>query len=648
MATPARKQIYRFGSFTLDAHERRLRRDEEEIYLQPKTFETLLYLVERHGSLVKKEEMLRALWADAFVTENALTRSIKEVREALADDAYQPSFIKTVPRVGYRFIARVEEIASESAVTEESAELQTGSDEKLSAQSDQAVVETQASRPARSRIRRWAKRRVRVGWLALAFGLILVTAGLTVYFLWPARPPAPVRSIAVLPFRPLVADDRDEAIEMGMAETLIARLSAVQQVIVRPLSDVRKYTALDEDPVAIGRKLNVDSVLEGSIQRSTDKVRVTVRLINIKDGTAIWADQFDMKPADIFAIQDSISEQVATRLIGALTGKERRQLTRRPTDSAKAYQFYLQGRLYFYQYREDSGPKAIGSFRAAIEADPDYALAYAGVADVYAQASSKFYPPMDVMPLAKQAAIKALELDDTLAECHLSLAKIKWWGDWDQQGAETSFRRAIEINPNDTQSRREFARFLAQLARFDEALAQIRRAQQIDSLSVQVITMLGWILHHTRQYDQAVAAYQQSLSLDPNYATARYYLGLALAQKGALEDAISELERAIDLKDDYAYLSDQAYVYAIAGKRSEAIKRLDQLKQRARRRYISPYYIARIYAGLGDRDQSFVWLEKAFADRSDHLLLLGVDPAFDPLRSDARLTDLLRRVGLAK
>lgn len=663
MATPARKQIYRFGPFTLDAIERRLKRDEEEIYLQPKTFETLLYLVERHGSLVKKEDMLGALWADAFVTENALTRCIKEVREALADDAYQPSFIKTVPRVGYRFIADVEEIASsneqdekveeesaatEATVTQESADLQTRSDEKPSSQSDQEVVETQASRPARSRIGRWTRRRVRVGWLALAFGLILVATGLMVYFLWPAHPSAPIRSIAVLPFKPLVADNRDEAIEMGMAEALITRLSAVQQVIVRPLSDVRKYTALDEDPVTVGRKLNVDSVLEGSIQRSDDKVRVTVRLVRTRDGTAIWADQFDMKPADIFAIQDSISEQVATRLIGALTGKERKQLTHRPTDSAKAYQLYLQGRYYFYQYREDSGPKAIASFRAAIEADPDYALAYAGEADVYAEASSKFYAPTEVMPFAKKAAMRALELDDTLAECHRSMARIKWWSDWDGQGAESSFRRAIEINPNDTQSRREFARFLTQLARFDEALTEIRRAQQIDSLSVQVINNLGWVFHYARRYDQAVAAYQQALSLDPNHATTHYYLGLALAQQGALEDAISELERAIDLKDDYAYVSDLAYVYALAGKRGEAIKRLDQLKDRARRRYISPYYIARIYSGLGEKNQSFIWLEKAFTDRSDHLLLLGVDPAFDSLRSDARLTDLLRRVGLAK
>ncbi|MEW6212917.1 MAG: winged helix-turn-helix domain-containing protein, partial [Acidobacteriota bacterium] len=402
MVTPARKQIYRFGQFTLDCVERRLTRDEEEIYLQPKTFDTLLYLVERHGSLVKKEEMLRALWADAFVTENALTRCIKEVREALADDAYQPRFIKTVPRVGYRFIAEVEEIALplerdqkieeeiasvEAVVAQESADLQTRTDEKLSAQSDQAVIEMpQAPRPTRSRIRRLARRPVRVGWLIIAASLLAVT-GLVIYSLWPAPASSPVRSIAVLPFKPLVASDRDEAIEMGMADTLITRLSTVQQVIVRPLGDVRKYTALDEDPVAIGRKLNVDSVLDGSIQRSDDKVRVTVRLVSTRDGAAIWADQFNMKPADIFAIQDSISEEVATKLVGTLTGEERRQLTRRDTDSAAAYQLYLQGRHFFYQYREESGPRAIASFRAAIEADPEYALAYAGIADVYAQAS---------------------------------------------------------------------------------------------------------------------------------------------------------------------------------------------------------------------------------------------------------------------
>jgi DNA-binding winged helix-turn-helix (wHTH) protein/TolB-like protein len=663
MVTPAKKPIYRFDPFTLDPGERRLTRDGEEIYLQPKTFDTLFYLIERHGSLVKKEEILVALWPGVFVTENALTRCIKEAREALTDDAYQPRFIKTVPRVGYRFIAPVEEIYSgeeqdekveeeiastEVSVIESVADLQTRDDEKRAAQSDQTDEMQRPPRPVKSRIRRWTRRRVRAVWLALALALLLVATGAMAYLLWPARPSAPVPSIAVLPFKPLVADDRDEAIEMGMAETLIPRLSAVQQVIVRPLSDARKYTALDEDPIMVGRKLHVNFVLDGSIQRSDDKVRITIRLVRVADGTSIWANRFDEKFTDVFAIQDAISEQVAASLIGALTGQERRQLTRHPTDSAKAYQLYLQGRHYFYQYLEESGPKAIGSFRAAIEADPEYALAYAGIADVYAQASSKFYAPADVMPLARKSALRALELDPSLSECHISVARIKWWSDWDRQGAESSFRRAIEINPNDTQSRREFARFLAQLSRFDEALSEIRYAQQIDPLSVQVINMLGWIHYYGRQHDEAAAAFRHALSLEPNHATTRYYLGLALAQKGALEDAISELERAIDLKDDYAYVSDQAYIYALAGNRVEAIKRLDQLKDRARRRYISPYYIARIYAGLGDKNQSFVWLEKAFADRSDHLLLLAVDPAFDSLRSDARLTDLLRRVGLSK
>jgi DNA-binding winged helix-turn-helix (wHTH) protein/TolB-like protein/Flp pilus assembly protein TadD len=631
MATPARKPIYRFGPFTLDRVERRLARDGVEIYLQPKTFDTLLYLVERHGSLVKKEEMLDSLWADAFVSENALTRCIKEVREALADDAYQPRFIKTVPRVGYRFIADVEEIASTETIAGE------GLQSDLSERIGQSPVEPPIPRP---RIR-WVGRRA--VWLVL-LSLTAVAAGLTIYLLWPAPPPA--RSIAVLPFRPIVASDRDEAIEMGMAETLITRLSALRQIVVRPLSDVRKYSALDEDPAAVGRKLNVDSVLDGSIQRSDDKVRVTVRMIRVRDGTAIWADQFDMKFTDIFAIQDSISQQVATRLKGTLTGEERRQLTRRDTDSAEAYQLYLQGRHFFYQYREESGPRAIAAFRAAIQTDPEYALAYAGIADVYAQASSKFYPPSEAMPLAKEAATRALEIDDTLAECHLSMAKIKWWGEWDRQGAESSFRRAIDINPNDTQSRREFARFLAQLSRFDEAFAEIRRAQQIDSVSVQLVNNLGWVLHYQSQYDRAIAAYRQALALDPNHPTTHYYLGLALAQKGEFEEALAELDRAIDLKDDYGYLSDKAYVYALAGNRSEALKKLNELKERARRGYISPYHIAKIYAGLGDKNQSFYFLEKAFADRSDHLLQLGVDPAFGSLRSDPRLADLLRRVGL--
>lgn len=648
------KQTYRFDEFMLEADEHRLRRGSQEIFLRPKPLETLRYLIERRHRLIKKDELLNALWADAFVTENALTQCIKEVREALSDDAYQPRFIKTIPRVGYKFIADVEEIFSGreqgEAIEEEFAGVRVlviredegtpiGEAEEAATLADHAVV----ALPQQHQ-RRWTVSQGRVGWLALA-ACVVAAIGLTAYLRRPAPSAASIRSIAVLPFTALTADSRDAALELGMADTLITRLSAVRQVVVRPISDVRKYADLEQDPLAAGRELRVDSVLDGSIQSAGDRVRVTVRLVSVRDGTPIWAARFDEKLTDIFTIQDSIAERVAAKLLGTLTGEERKQLTRRHTDNAEAYQLYLKGRLYFYQYREATGWKALAYFREAREADPAYALAYAGEADVYAQASSKFFPPGEVMPLAKKAATRAMELDDTLAECHLSLAKVRWWGDWDSAGAESAFRRALEINPNDTHARREYARFLTQLGRFDEALAEIRQAQQLDPLSAHVIHTLGWISYYARQYDQAIAAYRQALSLDPNNASARYHLGLALAQKGMMEDAIAELERAIDLKDDYGYVSDLGYVYALAGNRGEALKRLAQLKERAKHKYVSPYHIARIYAGLGEKDEACRWLAKGYEDRSDHLLQLRVDPTFDTLRADPQFTDLLRHVG---
>ncbi|MBA3512916.1 MAG: protein kinase, partial [Pyrinomonadaceae bacterium] len=499
---------------------------------------------------------------------------------------------------------------------------------------------------------------------SLAVGLALIVLGLIAAYLWSRSPqppavsqqnliapdawPEPIRSIAVLPFKPLVAESRDESLELGMADTLITRLSSISQIIVRPTSAVRQYIALDQDAMAAGRQLRVESVLDGNIQREGDRIRVTVRLLSVADGRTLWAGQFDEKLTNVFAVQDSISERVAGALELELTGKERELLTKRYTENAEAYQLYLKGWYFWNKRTEESLKQAIGYFNQAIDLDPNYALGYAGIAASYELlAAFGSIPANEAMPKAKTAAIKALEIDDTRAEAHAALARIRLNYDWDWSGAERDFKRAIKLNPNYPTGHHWYAWHLAAMERHTEAIAEMKRAQELDPLSLVINTDVGWIFYYARQYDQAIAELRKTLEMDPNFVRAHLRLGLSYLQKSMNEEAIETLQKAKGLSGSsteiVAFLG---YAYAVSGMKGEAQKILTDLQERSRRRYVSPYYVAAIYTGLGDRDQAFNWLEKAYEERSGWLVNLEVEPMFDSLRSDPRFEDLLRRIGL--
>ncbi|MDQ3173897.1 MAG: tetratricopeptide repeat protein, partial [Acidobacteriota bacterium] len=488
----------------------------------------------------------------------------------------------------------------------------------------------------------------------IACALLAAAAG---YYLWPRRavPPAPaapppsVRSIAVLPFKPLVEASRSEILEMGMADSLIMRLSNLGHLTVRPLTAVRRYTDLDQDAVKAGQELRVEAVLEGNIQRLGDRIRVRVSLVSIADAQPLWAEQFDEKFTDILAVQDSISERVAGALLVKLTGEERDLLKKRYTDNTEAYQLYLKGRYFWNKRTEESLNQAIDYFNQAIDIDPNYALAYAGMAVSYDLLRAfGSLPPMEAMPKTKAAAIKALEIDDTLAEAHTALARIKLNYDWDSSGAERDFKRAIELNPNYPTGHHWYAWYLAAMERHTEAIAEMKRAQELDPLSLVINTDVGWIFYYARQYDQAIAELQKTLEMDPDFVRAHLRLGLSYLQKSMNKEAIETLQKATDISEGsteiVAFLG---YAYAISGNKSEAQKILNDLQEGSRRRYVSPYYIAVIYTGLGEKEQAFKWLEKAYEERSGRLVYLEVEPMFDSLRADPRFTDLLRRVGLA-
>ncbi|MCA1602999.1 MAG: protein kinase, partial [Acidobacteria bacterium] len=442
--------------------------------------------------------------------------------------------------------------------------------------------------------------------LAIA-ALVLVGVALAVYFSRREQPqPAtPIRSIAVLPFKPLVAEGRDEALELGMADTLIARLSNIREINVRPISAVRKYVGLEQDAVAAGREQKVDAVLDGNIQKSGDRVRVTVRLLSVVDGRQLWAEQFDEKFTDIFSVQDSVSRKVSGSLAVTLTGEEKELLTKRHTDNIEAYQLYLLGRYHLNRLTDEGFWKGLDYFQRAIKKDPNYAPAHAGMADAYNSLSGfNVIPPKEGFPKGKQAAEEALRLDERLAEAHISLANAKLLYDWNWAEAEGEFRRALQLSPGYSDAHQMYGYYLAGMGRFDEAVREMKRAQELDPLSPVKIIGLGEVFHLARRFDEAATEYRKALEMDPNFGFAHWALGRALTEKGMYDDAIAAFQKAI------------------------------------------PLSIASIYAALGEREQAFAWLERARGERDFLLVLLKVEPMFDSLRPDPRFIGLLHRVGL--
>ena len=649
---PAVKRIYRFADFTLDTSEHRLLRGTEEIYLPPKTFDTLLYLVDRHGHLVTKNELLDTLWVNVFVTENALTRCIKEVRVALNDDAHQPRYIKTIPRVGYKFIADVQEIPGSDEPGEFAAtSISAGEEVEAHMSLEDPATAVPGVLPAHSDQTSLPELPKSQHSISRTFLVLLTCALLTgivvlTFYLRPkqALPPKQIRSIAVLPFKPLAVEARDESLQLGMADSLITTLSNVNQIMIRPTSAVRKYTGLEQDAVAAGREQRVDGVLDGSIQRLGDRIRVTVRLLRVEDGAQLWAGTFDEKSKDIFVIQDSISKQVAEALAVQLTGEERELLTKHHTDNTEAYQLYLKGRYFLNKSTEQDFNKSIDYFQQALEKDPNYALPHAGLADSYAQLGSYGLIQMnESYPRARSELIRALEMDEKLGEAHASLGFILMNYYWDWGDAEKRFKRAIELNPNYAMAHNWYSQELSFRGRSQEAIREAKRALELDPLSLWTNSNIGFVSYLARQYDEAILASQKTLELDPNFAVAHMIIGLSYVQKKMYDEAVSELQKGRSNPDSRALL---AYAYAVAGKRNEALKVLDDLNQVSKQKYVSPFPIAVAYVGLGENDRAFEALEKAYAERSWGMGMLAVNAVFDPLRSDPRFSELLGRVNL--
>jgi DNA-binding winged helix-turn-helix (wHTH) protein/TolB-like protein len=609
-------RLYAFGPFVLDTRERRLLRDGEVVPLTLKAFDLLQLLVENQGHLLQKEELLRRVWADAVVEENNLTVTISALRKALGEGPADRQYIETVPRRGYRFVA----------------------DFRASAEPTEAA----RSPPPERRARAFA-----LGAMVLA----AVAAATALTWAWkrwtPTDTAVPVRSMAVLPFRSLTDDG--QYLGLGMADALITRLGRTKLLLVRSTGAVQKYTRPGLDPVAAGRDLQVDSVLEGSIQTAGDRLRTTVRLLRVSDGSTLWAGTFDERLPDIFSVQDSISQRVAGALALELTGAQQRLLTRRDTSDSEAYQLYLRGRFFWNKRSRDGFERGVSYFRQAVERDPAYALAYAGLADSHIGLTYYHYAsPQTAMPLARAAALKALEIDDSLAEAYASLAHVKTNYEWDWAEAERLWRRAMAIQPEYATAHQWFGmHYLTPMGRLEEAIAETRRAQQLDPLSAVFNAFVGATLYFARRYDEAIEECRKTIDLHPDFGVGHWYLGRAYLMQDRLPEALAELQKAVTLSGGSPLMKGTLGVgYARAGDRAAAERTLVELEQLRAESYASALDLADIHVALGDRERAFRWLDQAATERSFHLIYLKVWPELDPLREDPRFKALIRRLGL--
>jgi DNA-binding winged helix-turn-helix (wHTH) protein/tetratricopeptide (TPR) repeat protein len=586
-------RFYSFGPYQIDAEEQLLLREGRPLPLTPKLFELLIVLVANSGHILSKDELMKKVWADSFVEEGNLAVVVHELRKTLGGDSNGQSYIETIPRRGYRFADCVTEITDEHAIS---------------------YIEDPAKAQA----------------LAASSGSLRTKSG----------------TIAVLPFKSIGAST-DEYLGLGMTDALITRLSNLRKVTVRPTTSVRRYDGT-HDPVVAGKELGVEWVLDGSIRKSGKRMRLTVQLVHVGDAVVRWAEKFDEKFTNIFAVEDSISEQVAKALEPRLTGEDRRLLTKRYTESFHAFEAYLRGRYFLEKRSAEDCKRAIEYFELATKIDPGYALAYTELAACYiVMASTSVLSTADSYLKAEHAILIALDIDEELAEAHASMGQLKT-RKWEWQAAEKELKRALELNPNYAMGHTWYALYLSVMDRFEEAFREIREAKSLDPLSTIIKSTEGSIFYLSRRYDEAIEQFRKTLEVDKGFAPAQSVLGVTYEAKGEYKEALKQYQQSLNVQGELPELvAFIARLDALDGRPAAALKAIERLKTWPQDRMVHPYSIALIYAALGDTEQTFRWLEKAIETRDEDLIILKVDARFDGIRGDPRFSRLLRQVGFS-
>ncbi len=456
-------------------------------------------------------------------------------------------------------------------------------------------------------------------------------------------------SIAVLPFANMSADAENEFFCDGLAEELLNALAKINDLRVAARTSAFSFKGKNINANEIGRTLGVNTILEGSVRKSGNRLRITIQLVNASDGYHLWSERYDREMRDIFDVQDEITLAVVDALKVKLLGKEKAAVLRRYTENTEAYQLYLKGRYYSNKWTAEGLTKGIEYFNRTIELESRFAPAYSGLADCYGSLSGEglLLSPKEAFPHARSAALKAIEIDDTLSEAHCSLALIKLNFDWDWVGAETELKRAIELNLKYVAAYHWYSHYLIVMGRTEESLAISNRALELDPLDLQINSHLGWHYCHTHEFDLAVEQCRKTIEMEPNFHEAHWFLGWAYEQKAMYGEAIAEFQKAVACSGGSArMLAELGHAYGLAGKRTEAETVLDELKELSSRHYVSPYNLALVYTGLGDKDKAFEWLNEACEDRSGLLIYLKTQHSFDSLHADPRFKDLVRRIGL--
>jgi len=579
-------KVYEFNGFRLEGSQRRLLYNGQPVPLKPKILDLLLYLVEMRGQLVVKDDLMREIWPDAIVEENNITVSMSILRKTL-NDRIDQQFIETVPRRGYRFIAEVTEVFLDQTV--------------------------RGSGP-----------------------LILSTV----------VQEDPIDSLAVIPMESPGDDPNVEYLSDGITESIINMLSRIPKLRVLACSTVFRFKRKNVDPQEVGVQLNVRAVMMIRVLRLGEKLIIRSELVKVSDGSQLWGEQYNRTPSDILAIQDEIAKAISENLKFTLSSHDQVRLTEKATANIEAYNLYLRGRYFWNRYSKEWVLKSIEAFKEAILIDSHYALAYCGMADSYFRLSNVYSPPAEVLPKAKDAALRAVEIDENLAEAHSSLGLVKVYYDHDWIGAESELRKALKLNPQLLSAHQRLGSYLTFMGRFEESIRHYESALEFDPFSLQVNMNLATTYFLRGEYERSLNHSAKTIELEPSYMPIHFLMGCNYIELNRLSEAIEEFQYIYKLDEEaYLALGFMGYAHALAGQRAEAETLLNILGEISQRKYVSPYSMLVIHLALGPQDRVFEILEQLYEESNDWLVWLKVSPELKSLRDDSRYKNLLRRIG---
>jgi TolB-like protein/DNA-binding winged helix-turn-helix (wHTH) protein/Tfp pilus assembly protein PilF len=683
--------IYVFGDCVLDPYLYTLRRAGQTIQLRPKAFAACLYLVERRHRVVSRKELCTQIWPGQFITQATLDGVIRSVRQAVGDSGQAQDIIQTLHGHGYRFVANVEErpptfvekevphasaalvppeasardhtdvvgCADTSAQAPEGAAvpLQHGETRGYAASQNGHSADVSASIARRERLtsnpRLQSILRVARGVLVLVVLTLVIPGG---WIFWRGMRadevvPLDKSRIAVLPFLNLSVEEDNTYFADGMTEELISQLSHIRDLTVIARTSVMKYKGTLKDIATIGRELQVGTILQGSVRKVENSVRISAQLIDVASQGHLWSEDYDRELTGVFEIQRDMAIRVAQQLKVQMTTGEQQRIDKPRAGNLEAYTLYLRGRSFRNKWTEEGLRKAIAYFEQAIDSDPNYALAYAGMADAYlllpfVAATTR---PMEVYPHVMSAVEQALQHGGSFAAVHTATASAKLWYAWDWAGAESSFEQALDLSPNNAAAHRRYAWYLIIMGRLDDAIVVMNRARELNPLSPAIGKNMGQVFYFGRQYDRAIAQFRSTIEMDPTFRAAYSGLVYAYLQKGMHAEALGVCQEMLNRWGrDPQILWDLGYTSAVSGKHDQARQVLAELHERAQHSYVKPLAAAWILIGLGAKDLAFTWLDQAYAEHDPYLTLLNADPVYDSLRPDPRFTTLLKKVGLGQ